>query len=186
MASKKIARLSEEARKLSPEFERAVLYGSLEELIADASEGNKSSTNEVLFVAMHYLHPNRTDMDIPATDRMPKILRKYLHDALKKIVKGESADVALNLKKKGRPDYWGFMAKRLGGYLVYQALVESELGVDAAAGEARSFIQDQAHAGLLQGHWRCFQGKDLPEWQTFRNWYYHEKDYLEKLHLQYP
>ena len=185
MTSNKTIKTLKTSRKLSPEFERAVLYGSLEELIENAMGGNKISANEVLMVAMRFLHPNLADVEIDALARMPKVLRKYLFDALEKIVGGESADVALNFKKPGRPD-WGFMTKRLGAYLVYQALTESELGVDAAAGEARTFIQDQAHAGLLQGHWRCFQGKDLPEWQTFRNWYYQEKDYLEKLHLQYP
>ena len=185
MTPKKTIEMPEGTKKLSPEFERAILYGSLEELIEDAMGGNKISANELLMVAMRFLHPNLADVDIDPSARMPKALRKYLFDALERIVKGESADVALNFKKAGRPD-WGFMTKRLGAYLVYQALTESELGVDAAAGEARTFVQDQAHAGLLQGHWRCFQGKDIPEWQTFRNWYYQEKDYLEKLRLQYP
>ncbi|MCX7237134.1 hypothetical protein [Polynucleobacter sp.] len=171
--------------RLSPEFERAVLYGSLEELIEDALGGNKISANEVLIVAMRFLHPNLADVEIDSLARMPKALRKYLFDALERIVRGESADVALNFKKPGKPD-WGFMAKRLGAYLVYQALTESQCSVETASDEAAEFIQDQAHHGLLQGHWRCFQGKDLPKGAAFRNWYYQEKEYLEKLHLQYP
>lgn len=184
MAKTKASKILEEI-KLSPEFERALLNPSMEDLIADANKGNKETAQELLTILAYYFNPKREELDTLSSDEIPRGLKEYLHRALIRMIAGKSADTAFNFKKHGRHNH-GLLKRRLGAYLVYSALTEGQCKLNAALTEATAYLHEQAYRGLLRGPWRCFEINKLPEEKTLSRWYYEQRNFLEKLRQQYP
>ncbi len=184
MAQNNASKIFEEI-KLSPDFERALLNPTLEDLIVDANKGNKESAKQLLTIMAYYLNPKRAELNNPTSHEIPRALKEYLQSAFEKMIADESADAAFNFKKHGRHNH-GLLKRRLGAYLVYLATTEGQCKLNSAISQATAYLHEQAHHGLLRGSWQCFEKNKLPEEKTLRNWYYEQREYLERLLQLHP
>lgn len=139
-----------------------------ERLIASAKKGDRAAAKELLALASGYLGH---DLFGP----MPPELRRYLARAFAEVSLGKPPDVALNLKKTGRPRFEQRTKLRIG-HLIYKRMTGGKT-LEAVSFELATEITDGIkHCG------KYFGFKKAPDTKTLEGIYNEVRLELEDLY----
>lgn len=142
---------------------------NLSDVLARAEAGDTEAGREAIstlawLVSTDNKHP-RTNQSLP----IPEFAREYLARCLHRIDSGADANVALNMKRTGRPKTWSHYELLAVSILIQLMEFEPRLDVPAASEKAAAAILKNAtRAGPL---WERFRRKKL-EGETLMSWYY--------------
>jgi hypothetical protein len=130
---------------------------NIESLIEAAKSGDKAAAIEVLALASAYLN---TDTFRP----MPLPLRRYLGNALAKASLGESAELALNLKRNGRTRQNRRVRLRIAHWIYKQMRAGNTL--EEASLDCEEFLGVN-----IREHGKFYGYKKAPAWKTLQGIY---------------
>ena len=155
----------------------AVATDYLEDVLKRAENGDVMAARDVLYSIAHSLQTLNLNSDSGELLPVPVFICDYLSKAFYRMVAGESADKALNLKRAGRKNK-NYYATRWAAYLVYQAVNENGMTVDEAVIKVAELINQKSAVGKLTWPLSNF-GKQILVKESIQDWYYKHKEELE-------
>jgi hypothetical protein len=145
----------------------------------EALKGDKFAAKEAISLLLHELALHAIKPDVPVS----KAALAYLQNCLERIAKGEDANHAFNLKKKGRA-LWSYDQKLIVAQLVYQ-FVRSENSVERAVYKSREILESVVskirEGGEANGSPYAGFVNRLPEEDQIRGWYFELKEDLARI-----
>jgi hypothetical protein len=145
----------------------------LGKLIERAKQGDKSSSRDLVAIMVHYLLHEKVQKPT-----FPPVLSQYLLKAFSRILADESADVAFNLKKNGRPQT-PHQLKLWVSHYVYERVHEDSLTVEKAVAETVDYI-NSIRNGWVKSQLGGIELKD----EGVRKWYYETLEELNSIYQQ--
>ncbi len=172
-----------EAQSLKAE----VIFKLISETIARASGGDLLSAREVITLVLMCLE-SQDDCDVVV---LPGSAAQYLRDAFSKVLMGQDANAAFNLKKLGRTQQWSYAQKRYAADLMWQLLHQpkslyaqfcqierqskrNRVSVFEAAQKASDILTSMHRSGVIKS--------GVPSAKLIQKWYYDLKETLDKQH----
>lgn len=155
----------------------AVVDEHLEAMLAGAEDGDVEDARDSLAVLVILLDTRYTHPDTGEPLQMPGFARDYLARAFDRIVEGEAADAALNLRRRTR--VWRYPQKLMGAKIVADLIAQGKTVLEAT-NRASELVQRYDAEALAEGRYQLFGGRAVQP-ETLSTWYYNHRDELHLL-----